>query len=128
MNVQYERYQRQILLKEFGEAGQQKLQQAKVLVIGAGGLGCPALQYLAAAGIGHIGIVDDDIVSLSDLHRQVLYTVNDIGLPKAVKAAAILQNRNPEIKVVAYPERLTSKNALAIISDYEMVIDATDNF
>ena len=123
-----ERYHRQVILPKFGEKGQQKLLWSKVLVIGAGGLGYPALQYLAAAGIGHIGIVDDDIVSLSDLHRQILYTVNDIGLSKAVKAAAILQDRNPEIKVVAYPERLTSKNALAIINDYEIVIDATDNF
>ena len=78
----YDRYQRQIILKEFGEAGQQKLLQAKVLVIGAGGLGCPVLQYLTAAGVGTIGIVDDDIVALTNLHRQVLYSVNDIGLSK----------------------------------------------
>jgi molybdopterin/thiamine biosynthesis adenylyltransferase/rhodanese-related sulfurtransferase len=123
-----ERYHRQVILPKFGEIGQQKLLQAKVLVVGAGGLGCPALQYLAASGIGHIGIVDDDAVSLSDLHRQILYTVNDIGLPKAAKAAAILRSRNPEIKIVAYPERLAPKNALTIINDYEIVIDATDNF
>src|SRR5690349_13973 len=95
-NVSYERYNRQMLLRQFGEAGQQKLLQAKVLVVGAGGLGCPALQYLAAAGVGTIGIVDDDVVSLSNLHRQVLYSVHDIALPKAERAAMVLQQLNPE--------------------------------
>ena len=93
----YERYHRQIILPEFGEEGQQKLSEAKVLVIGAGGLGCPALQYLAAAGIGTMGIIDDDVVSLNNLHRQVLYSVHDIGLSKAERAAHILQQLNPEI-------------------------------
>src|SRR5665647_1646285 len=110
----YERYHRQMILKNFGEAGQQKLLQAKVLVIGAGGLGCPALQYLTAAGVGTIGIVDDDTVSLSNLHRQVLYSVNDIGLPKAEKAAETLRKLNPEIEIIVYPERLTTQNALSI--------------
>ena len=100
--ISYERYHRQMILKDFGEAGQQKLLQAKVLVIGAGGLGCPALQYLAAAGVGTIGIVDDDVVSLSNLHRQILYSVKDIGLPKAERAAEILRHMNPEIKIIAY--------------------------
>lgn len=126
--ISYERYHRQMILKNFGEAGQQKLLQAKVLVVGAGGLGCPALQYLAAAGIGTIGIVDGDTVSLSNLHRQILYTVKDIGLPKAACAAAVLQNINPEIKIIAYAERLTIKNALAIIDTYDIIIDGTDNF
>ncbi|MEY2918243.1 MAG: molybdopterin-synthase adenylyltransferase MoeB [Bacteroidota bacterium] len=127
-NILYERYHRQMILKNFGEAGQQKLLQAKVLVIGAGGLGCPALQYLAAAGIGYIGIVDDDVVTLSNLHRQILYTVNDIGLSKATKAAEVLSSINPEIKITAYCERLTPKNALAIINAYDIIIDGTDNF
>lgn len=126
--ISYERYHRQMILKDFGEAGQQKMLQAKVLVIGAGGLGCPALQYLAAAGIGTIGIVDNDVVSLSNLHRQVLYSVNDIGLPKAQRAAEALHNLNPEIKIIAYPEKLTTQNAISIINDYDIIIDGTDNF
>lgn len=127
-DITYERYQRQIILKEFGTAGQQKLLQAKVLVIGAGGLGCSALQYLTAAGIGAIGIVDDDVVSLSNLHRQVLYSVADIGESKALKAAEKLQQLNPEIIIIAYNERLTTKNALTIIDRYDIIIDCTDNF
>jgi sulfur-carrier protein adenylyltransferase/sulfurtransferase len=126
--ISYQRYQRQMILKNFGEAGQQKLLQAKVLVIGAGGLGCPALQYLAAAGIGTIGIVDDDVVALSNLHRQILYSVNDIGLPKATTAARVLQNSNPEIKIIAYTERLTTQNAFSIMALYDIIIDGTDNF
>ena len=124
----YERYQRQIILKEFGKEGQQKLLEAKVLIIGAGGLGCPVLQYLAAAGVGTIGIVDDDVVELNNLHRQVLYSVNDIGLSKAETAAQVLRKMNPEIKVISYTERLTPQNALRIIDEFEIVIDGTDNF
>lgn len=117
-----------MLLKQFGETGQQKLLQAKVLVVGAGGLGCPALQYLAAAGVGTIGIIDDDIVALSNLHRQVLYSVHDIGLPKAERAAFFLQQLNPEITIIAYNERLTVQNALDIIASFDIVVDGTDNF
>ena len=124
----YERYRRQIILKEFGKEGQQKLLEAKVLIIGAGGLGCPVLQYLAAAGIGTIGIVDDDVVALNNLHRQVLYSVNDIGLSKAETAAQVLRQINPEIKIISYTERLTTQNALRIIDEFEIVIDGTDNF
>ena len=124
----YERYQRQIILKEFGKEGQQKLLQAKVLIIGAGGLGCPVLQYLAAAGVGTIGIADDDVVVLNNLHRQVLYSVNDIGLSKAEIAAQVLRRMNPEIKIIPYNERLTTQNALRIIDEFEIVIDGTDNF
>lgn len=124
----YERYHRQIILPEFGEEGQQKLLRAKVLVIGAGGLGCPALQYLAAAGVGTIGIVDDDTVSLNNLHRQVLYSVNDIGLSKAERAANILQQLNPGIKIIAHNERLTTQNAFTLIDEYAVIFDGTDNF
>ena len=111
----YERYHRQIILPGFGEEGQQKLLEAKVLVIGAGGLGCPALQYLTAAGVGTIGIIDDDMVALNNLHRQVLYSVNDIGFSKAERAADILRQLNPEIKIIPYNERLTTQNALTLI-------------
>lgn len=124
----YERYQRQIQLKEFGLEGQQKLLQARVLVIGTGGLGCPVLQYLAAAGVGTIGIVDDDVVALNNLHRQVLFTVNDIGLSKANMAKTKLQQLNPDLTIVAYNERLTVANALEIIKEFDIVIDGTDNF
>ncbi len=124
----YERYHRQVILPEFGEEGQQKLLEAKILVIGAGGLGCPALQYLAAAGVGTIGIVDDDVVALNNLHRQVLYSVNDIGLSKAKRAAHILQQLNPEIKIISYNQRLATQNALTLINDFDIIIDGTDNF
>ena len=124
----YERYQRQIILPEFGEEGQQKLIFAKVLVIGAGGLGCPVLQYLTAAGIGTIGIVDDDVVALNNLHRQVLYSVNDIGLSKAERAAHILQQLNPDIKIISYNERLENQNALMLLDEFDIIIDGTDNF
>ena len=124
----YERYHRQIILPEFGEEGQQKLLNAKVLVIGAGGLGCPALQYLTAAGIGTIGIVDDDTVALNNLHRQVLYSVNDIDLSKAERATHILQQLNPGIKIISYNERLENKNALILFKEFDIIIDGTDNF
>src|SRR6476620_5750655 len=126
--ISYERYQRQMALKNFGEGGQQKLLQAKVLVIGAGGLGCPALQYLAAAGIGNIGIVDDDSVSLSNLHRQILYSVRDIGFLKAERAAEKLREMNPEISIISYAGRLTTQNAFSIMDGYDIIVDGTDNF
>jgi len=124
----YERYQRQMLLKEFGEAAQQKLLKAKVLVAGAGGLGCPALQYLAAAGVGTIGIIDDDIVSLTNLQRQVLYGVDDIGFSKAEVAAKRLKALNDQISIDVYNERLENSNALSIINRYDIIVDGTDNF
>jgi adenylyltransferase/sulfurtransferase len=99
-----------------------------VLVIGAGGLGCPALQYLTAAGVGTIGILDDDTVSLSNLHRQVLYSVNDIGLLKAETAAGVLRKLNPEIEIIVYQERLTTQKALSILNVFDIIIDGTDNF
>ena len=124
----YDRYHRQIILKDFGEAGQQKLLSAKVLVVGAGGLGCPALQYLAAAGVGTLGIIDGDIVDLSNLHRQILFSVNDIGFPKAEKAAEKLRQLNPEITINVYGERLNNQNAFGIFREYNIIIDGSDNF
>ena len=124
----YERYQRQIILPGFGETGQRKLLKEKVLVIGAGGLGCPVLHYLTAAGVGTIGIVDDDVVALDNLHRQVLYSVKDIGLSKAQRAAHILQQLNPSIKIIPFNERLTTQNTLMIFDEFDIIIDGTDNF
>jgi adenylyltransferase/sulfurtransferase len=124
----YQRYQRQILLKEFGTAGQEKLSAAKVLVVGAGGLGCPALQYLAASGVGTIGIVDFDVVEISNLQRQILYTTGDIGKPKAKTAAKKLKAINPEIEVRVYDTKLENHNAISVISFYDVVIDGSDNF
>ena len=124
----YERYHRQIILPEFGLEGQKKLLAAKVLVVGAGGLGCPALQYLVAAGAGTVGIVDDDVVALNNLHRQVLYSVNDIGMSKAERAADILRQLNPDIRIIAYPERLTTQNTFALFDEFDIIIDGTDNF
>lgn len=126
--VQHERYHRQVLLRQFGTEGQQKLLDARVLMIGAGGLGCPVLQYLAAAGVGHIGIVDGDVVAMSNLHRQVLYTEKDIGGLKAEKARHRLLEMNPDIEITTYPVLLSSANAPEIFADYEIIIDGTDNF
>lgn len=122
------RYSRQIILPEIGITGQEKLKNSKVLMIGAGGLGCPVLQYLVAAGVGKIGIVDDDIVDISNLHRQILYGVNDVGGLKAVLAKQKLELLNPHTLITAYPVRFTSANAEDICGVYDMVIDGSDNF
>lgn len=122
------RYIRQITLPEIGLEGQQKLNRASVLVVGAGGLGCPALLYLTAAGVGKIGIVDGDWVELSNLHRQVLYTEDDRGQLKAESAANRLRNMNSDIEVETIPVWLNRDNALNIIRDYDIIIDGTDNF
>lgn len=122
------RYNRHLVLPEIGIKGQKKLKQANVFVIGAGGLGCPVLQYLAAAGIGHIGIVDFDVVELSNLQRQVLFTSEDIGLPKVTVVQAHLQKLNPEIKISAHQLQLTSENILDIVNQYDLIIDCSDNF
>ncbi len=127
-NEQYERYKRQVPLPGFGKEGQEKLSRAKVLVVGAGGLGCPVIQYLAAAGIGTIGIIDGDRVELSNLHRQVLYAMDDIGHLKAAVAAGKVRKVNPQIDCREYPFIITNKNALALIGDYDIVVDCTDNF
>lgn len=122
------RYQRQILLESLGAQGQSRLGNASVLVIGAGGLGCPILQYLAAAGVGTIGIIDGDTVELSNLHRQVLYNMDDIGSLKALAAASKLQAMNDEITIKVKAETLNQGNAFESIQPYDMVIDGTDNF
>ncbi|MBL3655151.1 molybdopterin-synthase adenylyltransferase MoeB [Fulvivirga sediminis] len=121
-------YSRQLILKGFGAEKQEALKAARVLVIGAGGLGCPALLYLAAAGVGTLGIIDGDVVEISNLHRQVLYTHDDIGENKAECAAKRLQANNPFIDVTVYKEALDNSNALEIITHYDLVIDGTDNF
>lgn len=123
-----ERYSRQILLNDFGETAQQKLLDAKVLVIGAGGLGCPVLQYLAAAGVGTIGIADGDFISLSNLQRQVLYTSLEIGKYKTYIAADRLRQMNPEITVNEHLFFIDTQNALALFEQYDLIIDGTDNF
>ncbi|MCS3796096.1 molybdopterin-synthase adenylyltransferase MoeB [Niastella sp. OAS944] len=122
------RYNRHIIIPEFGLAGQQKLKAAKVLVVGSGGLGSPVLLYLAAAGIGTIGIVDFDVVDDSNLQRQVLFGVNEIGKAKVEAAKERLQALNPHIELVMYNTQLTSQNALDIIKGYDVVADGTDNF
>ena len=125
---QIQRYARHILLPEVGGTGQAELISAKVLIVGAGGLGSPLLLYLAAAGVGTIGIVDDDVVDLSNLQRQIIHMTSSIGQPKVESAAAIISAINPEVKLVQYAERLTVENAAAIISNYDIVADGTDNF
>ncbi len=122
------RYQRHLTLPGFGQAAQLKLKAARVLVIGAGGLGCPVLQYLATAGVGTLGIVDDDQVSRSNLQRQILYTDADVGRMKAEAAAGRLQAMNPDIRCVVHATRLTEANALELVQDYDVVIDGSDNF
>jgi len=123
-----ERYDRQIKLAGFGLRAQEKLSEASVLVIGAGGLGCPALQYLAAAGIGNIGIADDDTVSLSNLHRQILYLTEDVGRSKVRVAAARLGKMNPEVRITPHELRIGKQNLTSLLKDYDYVIDGTDNF
>lgn len=125
---QIKRYSRQILLHEIGEEGQLRLLRAKVLLVGAGGLGCPAGLYLASAGVGTIGIVDFDRVDLSNIHRQVLHATADIGRPKTDSAKDAIERINPEINIITYQERFTPDNALEIVNDFDIVIDGSDNF
>ena len=122
------RYARQISLEEVGEVGQQKLLNAKVLMIGAGGLGCPALQYLVAAGVGTIGIVDGDSIEESNLQRQILFNPSDVGRLKVEVAKERLNGLNPDVSITIYPENLKAENALEIITNYDLAIDGTDNF
>lgn len=125
---QKERYRRHLSIPEVGEAGQAKLRDARVLVLGAGGLGSPAALYLAAAGVGTVGIVDSDVVELSNLQRQVLHSQPRLGMPKVQSAKATLEALNPETRVVPIAERLTAKNVLAILDGFDVVLDGGDNF
>ena len=123
-----DRYHRQILLNEIGEAGQAKIRNSKVLLVGVGGLGSPVATYLTGAGIGTLGLIDDDVVSITNLHRQVLYSEEEVGLSKAECAKRRLHALNHEVNIIAYPDRLTLQNAEAIIDQYDLVIDGMDNF
>jgi len=123
-----DRYARHIVLREVGGPGQARLRKARVLSIGAGGLGAPLLMYLAAAGVGTLGVVDDDVVDLSNLQRQVIHPTDAVGMLKTASAAATLAGVNPGIEVVEHSLRLTAENADAIISGYDLVCDGSDNF
>lgn len=125
---QIERYSRQIILPNLGGKGQEKLLKAKVLIIGAGGLGSPCALYLASAGIGKIGIVDSDSVELNNLQRQILHSTKNVGVPKVDSAKERLNAINPDVEIVPYKLRVTSENILDIIKDYDIIIDGSDNF
>ena len=122
------RYSRHFLLPEVGEDGQAKLLQAKVLMVGAGGLGSPAAYYLAAAGVGTLGIIDNDVVDISNLQRQILHANDRVGVPKVESAKKTLEGLNPDVKVIPYQAKLTSENIMEIIKDYDLVVDGCDNF
>ncbi|WP_281238050.1 HesA/MoeB/ThiF family protein [Flavobacterium praedii] len=124
----YLRYNRQMMLPEIGDEGQEKLKKAKVLVIGAGGLGCPILQYIATAGVGTIGIIDFDKIEIHNLHRQILYTENQVGQGKSLTAKKTLELLNPLISVLTFEEKLTSENAAQILQDFDCIVDGSDNF
>ena len=115
-------------MKGFGEEAQLKLKSSSILVVGAGGLGCPALLYLATAGVGKIGIADGDVVSLSNLQRQVLYDIDHVGQKKVEVAKTVLSKKNPAVNIQIYPNFITPENCLSIAKDYDVVIDASDNF
>lgn len=125
---QVERYSRHIILKGFGAKGQKRLASGSVLVVGAGGLGCPAAQYLAAAGVGRIGVVDSDVVELSNLQRQILHATPDLGVPKVESAAARLRAINPDAEIVPYEMYLDASNAQDLISGYDFIVEGADNF
>lgn len=125
---QIERYSRHIILSEVGVEGQEKLLNSKVLVIGTGGLGAPAAMYLAASGIGTIGLVDGDVVDLSNLQRQIIHQTKDVGKPKVQSGKETINEMNPDVEVITYNEIVTSQNILDIIKNYDFIIDGTDNF
>lgn len=122
------RYNRQTMLPEIGDEGQEKLKKARVLVIGAGGLGCPILQYIATAGVGFIGIMDFDTIEIHNLHRQILYTEDEIGQQKALIAKKAVSKLNPLIETAAITEKLTLENASQIIEQFDIIVDGSDNF
>jgi molybdopterin/thiamine biosynthesis adenylyltransferase/rhodanese-related sulfurtransferase len=128
MEPNFSRYSCQIALPGFNEVSQLLLQQAKVVIVGAGGLGCPAAQYLTAAGIGTLGIADFDTISISNLHRQILYTPADVGQKKSVMACQKLQLQNPDIRLVPHDVKITSDNVMDIIGQYDLIVDGTDSF
>lgn len=125
---QKERYSRHIVMPEVGEEGQRKINEASVFLVGAGGLGSPAGYYLAAAGVGRIGIIDSDVVELSNLQRQILHSTDRIGKPKVESARQTLESLNPNVSVITYRDKLTSKNAHELFKDYDIVIDCSDNY
>ena len=125
--IERKRYARQIIMPEMGLAGQERLLTAKVAVVGAGGLGCPVLQYLVAAGVGEIAIIDDDTVDLTNLHRQILYSADDLGKNKAITAVEKLSALNPFVRLTAYPDRLNAENATDLLNGYDLIIDGSDN-
>ena len=123
-----ERYLRNIILSEIIEVGQEKLLQAKVLVIGVGGLGSPVLLYLSAAGVGNIGVVDDDVVELSNLQRQIIHNQNDLGRKKVESAKEKINLLNDDVKIDIHPIRINHQNLTALVQNYDFILDATDNF
>ena len=126
--AELERYARHIVLREVGGPGQARLKAARVLVVGAGGIGSPVLMYLAAAGVGTLGVIDDDVVSLSNLQRQVIFGTDDVGAPKAARAAEAITRLNPHIRAEPHVARLAAANALDVIGRYDLVADGSDNF
>ena len=126
--TQLDRYSRHVIMDEIGPEGQQRLLESSVLVVGAGGLGSPAIQYLAAAGIGRIGIVDDDVVERSNLQRQIVHGDDDVGRPKVESAAEYVAALNPDIDVEPHETRITAENVAELVDDYDVVLDASDNF
>ena len=126
-NNSLERYSRHIVLKQIGGQGQKLLKESKVLIIGIGGLGSPVLQYLASSGIGEIGLADDDKVDISNLHRQTIFSMRDIGLYKVSKGKSFIKAINPDIKIKVHRNRISEENAEKIIKDYDLIVDCTDN-
>lgn len=126
-NNSVERYSNHLMLKEIGGYGQKLLKESKVLIVGLGGLGCPVLQYAAGSGIGTIGLIDNDDIEISNLHRQTIFSINDIGKPKVEIAEKFSNFINPETKTIIYKDTLNKKNAKKIIKDYDFIVDCTDN-